>query len=113
LNTLATRLKKMRHLSRIVGVPIGTNLLGLLEIFAFIGVSSILNYIPRVAGIVLLPAGFFGIVGLDLWWRIGQPERSVWVRLFSLFTGGCFAFLPMWLIFLGGLVAGLVALLVK
>jgi hypothetical protein len=103
----------MRHLSRIVVVPAGTNLLGLLEMFAFIGTLSLTNYVPRIAAFALLPVAFFGTVGLDLWWRIGQPERSVWVRLFSLFTGGCLAFLPIWLSFIGGFLVGLLIILIK
>jgi hypothetical protein len=107
----------MRHLSRIVGDPFGVNILGLVEMFFFIGIlggaSAIDDQIPRFLSLLALCMALIGPIVFDLWWRIRQPERSVWVRLFSPFTGGCFIYVPVWLIFVGGFVAGAVALLMK
>jgi hypothetical protein len=107
----------MRHLSRIVGDPYGVNILGLVEMFSFVGIlagtSAIDNQIPRILGALVLSMGFVAPTVFDLWWRIRQPERSVWVRLFSPFTGGCFIYIPIWLVFAGGFVAGVVAILTK
>lgn len=48
----------MRHLTRIVGVPFGVNILGLLEIFAFVGTifgaTAASDHVPRFLGLAAL-----------------------------------------------------------
>jgi hypothetical protein len=109
----------MRHLTRIVGVPFGVNILGLLELFALLG--SVVGFGILAANISLPPAIggpgmaaiFAGIVGFDIWWRTNQPEESLTTRLLSPYTGGCFGFAPIWLVIPIGVVVGGVALIVK
>jgi hypothetical protein len=107
----------MRHLTRIVGVPIGVNLLGLLELFAFIGVLfgmiALTNYVHAVILLALLVGSVIGIIVFDLWWRRGQPEVTWWGRLFSPFAGGCFFYVPIWLLFPGGIVGCIIAVLLN
>jgi hypothetical protein len=93
---------KMRYLHRIVGVPLGVNILGLLELFTVIGVVTgtgvyISSFSRGLAGLLMF-LGVTAITALDLWWRLQQPELGRWTRLFSPFTGGCFVYVPIWLL---------------
>ncbi len=107
----------MRHLTRIVGVPFGVNILGLLEIFAFVGTifgaTAASDHVPRFLGLAALVGAPGLIVAFDLWWRHRQPEATKLARLFSPFAGGCFAFVPIWLLFPIGALTGVIAVLVK
>jgi len=92
----------LRHLHRIVAVPFGTNILGLPDIFASIGFIWLIGVLPSslmIVRVIGLLAGVAALMVFDLWWRLRQPESSRWLRLFSLFTGGCFFFVPIWLLF--------------
>jgi hypothetical protein len=102
----------MRHLTRIVHVPIGVNILGLLELFALIETFFAANFVSGALSALPLCLGFAAIVGVDLWWRIRQPEQSRWTRLFSPFTGGCFIYIPIWLLLLVGLLVGIIFILI-
>lgn len=108
---------RMRHLTRIVGEPYGVNILGLLEIFAMIGLLTSIGLLgdnfPRLLNLCVILIGFFGTVSFDVWWRIQQPEAPRWQRLLSPYTGGCFIFVPIWLLFSGGVVFFLIALVVR
>ena len=97
----------MRHLTRIVGDPVGVNLLGLLELFASVAIQSSASFAPKALALLALCLGLPAIAAFDLWWRIRQPERSRWTRLFSPFTGGCFIYFPIWLVLLAGIVVGI------
>jgi hypothetical protein len=110
----------MRHLSRIVATPFGVNILGLLELFALIGslagTIALANYIPQSLRWLLLGclAGpVVAIVVFDLWWRHRQPETTRWGRLFSPFAGGCFFFLPIWLLLPCFIVGCVVAVILR
>ena len=105
----------MRHLTRIVGVPFGVNILGLLEFFALIGILSLpsfVNSIPGIIGGLILCLGFAGIIAFDLWWRSRLPNLSWRARLLSPYEGGCFVFVPIWLLFALASLIGIVALLI-
>lgn len=105
LNTERPKMQhgKLYHLSRIVVVPFGTNILGLSELLASIGLFiSVIRLFPspsKIVGTMMLLGGILAIMAFDMWWRMGQLEVRRWERLFSLFTGGCFIFLPIWLLF--------------
>ena len=107
----------MRHLTRIVSVPFGVNILGLLEIFALVGalfgMIVVSDYISQSLRLATLVCAAAAIVAFDLWWRRGQPETTWWARLFSPFAGGCFVFVPIWLLFPSFAVAVTIAVLVK
>lgn len=107
----------MRHLTRIVGVPLGVNILGLLELFAWIGsmvgIGSLSGIVHPAVGICGMVGGFIGIAAFDIWWRARQPEQSLWKRLYSPFTGGCFAFLPVWSLLLALFITGVIFLIIK
>ena len=102
----------MRHLTRIVGDPIGVNILGLLELFALVAIFFAANFVSGALSVLALCLGFAAIVSFDLWWRIRQSERSRWAQLFSPFTGGCFIYFPIWLILLIGFLVGIIAILI-
>src|SRR3954466_14616432 len=102
----------MRHLTRIVGDPVGVNLLGLLELFASIAILSSVSFVPKAVGLLMLCLGPPAVAAFDLWWRIRQPERSWWARLFSPFTGGCFIYLPIWLVLLAEIFAGIIFIII-
>jgi hypothetical protein len=107
----------MRRLHRVVVVPFGTNILGLLEFFAIIGVFiatiTLLSPISRVLANAVLLVAVLGIIVLDLVWRSRQPESSRWSLLFSPFAGGCFLFVPIWLLFPVFILSILAVVLVK
>jgi xanthine/uracil permease len=97
----------MRHLHRIVAVPIGTNIMGLLDILVSIGILWGIIYCSSfslgmfIKAIVIIGSciGTIGIIAFDLWFRNRQPESKLWIRLLSPFTGGCFLYVPIWLLF--------------
>ncbi len=94
---------RFRYATRIVVIPPGTNLLGLLEIFAFVGVLFVPSLLPGDLAVsvsaVLFPVVLGAIAVQDVWWRLTDPDPMGWMRLISPFTGGCFLFLPLWILF--------------
>jgi len=96
----------MRHLTGIVAVKAGANILGLLELFAFVGGMfggiELSEHTSRIIGRVFLGVAVAAIIAFDLFWRSRQREFGSWWRLFSPFAGGCFVFVPVWLWFLFG-----------
>lgn len=92
-------MRRWPHLTRIVAFPFGFNILGLLEFFAWLGIpwgmssDSLLVGLPMALMLLVMVA----IAAFDLWRRCGQPELGTWRNWFSLDTGGCFLFFPVWL----------------
>jgi hypothetical protein len=107
----------MRHLSRIVALPFGVNIIGLMEVFAVIGIQfgaiALSDQISAFLGRVVGAFGLGAVMVFDLWLRSRQPEGTRWRRLFSPFAGGCFVFVPIWLLVSGACVAVTVAILLK
>jgi hypothetical protein len=93
-------MRRWPHLTRIVAVPFGFNILGLLEFFAWIGIPAVMtnDSLPEWLPLALMCVVMIAIVAFDLWWRPGQPESGTWGNWFSPYTGGCFFFLPGWLL---------------
>ena len=82
----------MRYLTRVVVIPFGANILGLLEVFAVFGVMA---FPESLRGVVFLTLSVV-LMAFDVWCRSHQPEVTLWGRLLSPFSGGCFFFVPIW-----------------
>src|SRR5262249_40472144 len=90
---------KMTHLTRVVGVPSGINMLGGLEVLAVFGALAAavsIDWRVRWASAATGAAGPGLCPVFVLGWRCGEVERASWRRLISPFTGGCFLFIPVW-----------------
>jgi len=104
----------MAYLTRIVHC--GMNLLGLLEMFALtgalVGVTAFLDDIPQSLRLLPLVLASGVIVAFDIWWRRRQLDFGRRARLFSPFAGGCFVYLPIWLLFQVLTVVGMIIILI-
>ena len=106
------------HLTRIVGYPLGVNILGLLEFFAWIGSFMVMtnDSLSLLLARPLILLIMVAIAAFDLWWRNGQPEAETRGTWFSPYTGGCFMFLPVWLwmaVQFAALAIGLIVISIK
>ena len=97
---------RLPHVTRIVEYPLGVNILGLLESFAWVGGIAVSIFLKEdsiqsgpSAVFFVAPIFLMNILigGFDLWWRRGQPDEGRWKKWLSPHTGGCFLFVPGWL----------------
>jgi hypothetical protein len=102
-----------RYLTQVVHS--GANILGLLELFVFIGCGWAAAELSeaKVLGISLFLVGTVGVLLFDLAWRATQTETHWIVSLFSPFVEGCFCFVPIWLWFTGAGVGGAIVLVLQ
>lgn len=94
-------------MTRIVVFPFG-NILGLLEFFGAFGTAVGACLTAGKTAIVIAPFCILAVMTLDIWWRMGQPEKALWARLLSPYAGGCIFLLPFWLLFPLMFVVGLI-----
>ena len=107
-------MRRWPHLTRIVGFPLGVNILGLLEFFAWIGSPMVMinDSLPVFMPPLLMLIIMVAIAAFDLWWRSGQPEAGTRGNWFSPYTGGCFVYLPIWLWMAVGLAIAAISMIV-
>ncbi len=95
----------------------GCNILGLIEIFLLIAgmwaLSESVGHLNRGVGVAICLGLLLSIPATDLRIRLTQPEQSRWSRLLSPSLGGCLLWLPVWLLFPAGAVAGIVAAILQ
>jgi hypothetical protein len=90
----------MRYLT-IVEIPVGANILGLLELFALIGsmfLAASAEFLPASLRWIPMALGFVSVTTFDLNWRLQQQDGNRLRRLVSPFRGGCILFIPVWLV---------------
>jgi hypothetical protein len=95
----------MRLFTRIVVLNGGMNLLGALELAAFLGIALVLCPPDNLTRnrIMVFMTGLL-VLAVDIAWRLSQQHAGrVW-RWVSPFEGGCICFLPGWV--LGTLLVG-------
>jgi hypothetical protein len=91
----------MPHLTRVVAVPQGINVLGGLEVIAAFGVlAAAMTKVDwpfpwASAGTFATASGLLAV--FDFAWRYREVEPSTWRRLILPHTGGCFLFVPVWI----------------
>jgi hypothetical protein len=91
----------MKLLIYIVNMFSGANILGLLELLAAVGVWAGLMAVDgpmRWASGAVLSVGALLIATFDLGWRYGESHPTSWRRFISPYTGGCFFYIPVWLL---------------
>jgi hypothetical protein len=91
----------MRHLTRVVAVPQGINILGGLEVIAAFGVfAAAITKVdwPFQWASAATFASASGLISVfDFAWRYREVEPASSRRLFLPHTGGCFLFIPIWI----------------
>ena len=86
----------------------GCNLLGLVNVFAFIGLMT--TIIERAPDNRFLRAGLLVLIALaccafDVWMRLLSPGEPRWRKLRSTHAGGALVFIPVWAIYPAFLIA--------
>jgi hypothetical protein len=91
----------MRHLTRVVAVPQGINILGGLEFIAAFGVCAAaitkLDWPFRWDSAATFATASGLLALFDFAWRYREVEPASYRRLILPHTGGCFLFIPIWI----------------